>query len=218
VGSAGDGGSGGAINRKGQIVGTSNLAGNQTHHAFLWNEGALADLGTLGGDNSDAYWINDAGEIVGRADVPGSGQYHHGFLWRNGTMIDLGVPNGATCSTAYEINAKDQIIVDAGICGVGGIASLWQDGVLYDVNTLIPPNSGFFISDLNFINDRGEIAATGVLANGDQHAVLLVPTDGDDDSANNGDAKRGAVSPLGARRHRTARRYGQLGRSTSRPE
>lgn len=215
VGSAVDGGSGGAINRKGEIVGTSNLAGNQTYHAFLWNEGSLADLGTLGGDNSDAYWINDAGEIVGRADVPGSNQYHHGFLWRNGRMIDLGVPNGATCSTAYEINAKGQIIVDAGICGVGGIASLWQDGVLYEVNSLIPPNSGFFISYLNFINDRGEIAATGVLPNGDQHDLLLIPADGNDNNANDGAAATDMVPAPTASLRQGTRRYGRLARSTS---
>ena len=65
---------GGAINSRGQVIGTSNLAGNQSHHAFLWNEGALTDLGTLGGNNAEAYWINGAGDIVGRADVRGPKQ------------------------------------------------------------------------------------------------------------------------------------------------
>jgi hypothetical protein len=32
---------------------------------------------------------------------------------------------------------------------------------------------------VNFINDRGEIAATGVLPDGDHHAILLVPVDKD---------------------------------------
>src|SRR5438270_6879767 len=34
---------------------------------------------------------------------------------------------------------------------------------------------GIKVGDVNFINDRGEIAATGVLPNGDHHAILLVP-------------------------------------------
>ena len=217
VGSAANPGNGGAINNRGQVVGTSNLAGDLTHHPFLWNEGSLTDLGTLGGDNGEAYGINDAGETIGRADVPGPSHYHHGFLWRNGTMIDLGVPNGATCSTANQINSKGQIIVDAGVCGVGGIASLWQDGVLYDVNTLIPANSGFFISDLNFINDRGEIAATGVLANGDKHDLLLVPADGNDDNANRAAATDVVPTSIAAPQ-RLASRYARFGRNTSGPK
>ena len=110
-------------------------------------------------------------------------------------MTDLGVPHGQPCSTAIDINAKGQIILDTGVCGVGGgPGSLWQDGVLYDLNALIPGNSGFFIGDVNFINDRGEIAVTGILPNGDQHDLLLVPVGNNDDSANSGEAAREVIS------------------------
>ncbi len=216
VGSAADPGNGGAINSGGQVVGTSNLAGDLTHHPFLWNQGSLTDLGTLGGNNGEAYRINDAGEIVGRADVPGHKHYHHGFLWKNGVMTDLGVPHGWPCSTAIDINATGQIILNTGICGVGGgPGSLWQDGVLYDLNKLIPPDSGFFIGDVNFINDNGEIAVTGVLPNGDQHDLLLIPSNGNDDQANSRagatDVVPAPITPL----HRAPSRYGRLGRSSS---
>jgi probable HAF family extracellular repeat protein len=206
---------GGAINSRGQVIGTSNLAGNQSHHAFLWNEGALTDLGTLGGNNAEAYWINGAGDIVGRADVRGPKQNHHGFLWKNGVMTDLGVPHGQPCSTAIDINAKGQIILSTGICGVGGgPGSLWQDGVLYDLNTLIPPDSGFFIEDVNFINDSGEIAVTGILPNGDQHDLLLIPASGNDDNAGrtaSTEVVAATITPL----RRAASRFGRFGRSTS---
>ena len=222
VGSFANAGSGGAINGRGQIIGTSNLTGNQAHHAFLWNEGALSDLGTLGGDNSEAYWINDAGEIVGRADVPGNEHNHHAFLWKNGRMRDLGKAKGWPCSTAIDINSKGQVIIDTGICGVGGGPGLlWENGALYDLNTLIPPNSGFVIGDVNYINDRGEIAVTGILPNGDQHALLLVPVDIADDSAEDPAAETQVDSaPI----HRPSRlmvpssprsRYGLFGHTTS---
>ncbi len=172
-----NGGSGGGLNNRGQVIGTSNLEGDLTHHPFLWDKAVLTDLGTLGGNNGEANWINSGGEVVGRADLPGS-QVHHAFLWKKGKMIDLGVAPGQPCSTAIDINSRGQVIIDTGVCGVGGgPGMLWENGNLYDLNSLIPPNSGIAVGDVNFINDRGEIAATGLLPNGSQHAILLVPCD-----------------------------------------
>jgi probable HAF family extracellular repeat protein len=211
-------GAGGAINSRGQVVGTSNLAGDLTHHPFLWNEGSLIDLGTLGGDNAEAYWINDAGAVVGRADVPGS-QSHHAFLWEKGVMTDLGLLNGQPCSTAIDVNSNRQVIIDTGICGVGGgPGALWQNGTLYDLNTLIPPNSGVTVGDVNFINDRAEIAATGILPNGDQHDLLLVPIGTNDDDANRGALATDVVSAPTDQLFPTVSRYGRFGRRTSAPK
>jgi probable HAF family extracellular repeat protein len=181
VGSSQSPGAGASINSSGQVIGASNLAGDLTHHPFLWTRATgMVDLGTLGGDNGEAWWINDAGEIVGRADIAGPQHNHHAFLWKDGEMKDLGVAKGWPCSTAIDINSKGQVIIDTGICGVGGGPGLlWENSALYDLNTLISPGSGFLIGDVNFINDGGEIAATGLLANGDQHALLLIPCDDD---------------------------------------
>jgi hypothetical protein len=48
---------------------------------------------------------------------------------------------------------------------------------MVDLNTLIPPNSAFYLYAASFIDDDGEIAAFGSLANGDTHALLLTPCD-----------------------------------------
>ena len=45
-----------SINDRGWVAGRSNLAGNQSRHATLWRNGALTDLGTLGGPNSAVLW------------------------------------------------------------------------------------------------------------------------------------------------------------------
>src|SRR5664279_4864154 len=107
------------INNRGQVVGTSNLVGDSTHHPFLWSRGILKDLGTLGGVNGEAYWINDSGDVVGRADVSGSSS-HHAFLWKHGVMNDLGLISPWSCSTALSVNASNQTVGNTGICGVGG--------------------------------------------------------------------------------------------------
>jgi probable HAF family extracellular repeat protein len=175
------------LNSRGQVVGNSNLAGDATHHGFLWDRGTLTDVGTLGGDNSEADWISDSGLVVGRADVPGS-LTHHGFLWRHGVMTDLGVIDGDACSTGNGVNSRRQGVGDAGVCFVGGRAWLWENGgPMVDLNDLALPGSGLHLQDATIINDRGEIVCTGVLPNGDQHAVLLIPVDNDEN------ANRGAV-------------------------
>jgi probable HAF family extracellular repeat protein len=129
------GGSGEGLNNRGQVTGTSNLAGDLTYHAFLWDRGVLRDLHTLGGPNSEAYWMNDSGAVVGRSDISGASGNHHAFLWKDGVMLDLGVPAGQPCSTALAINAFGQVIVNTGICGQGGgPGCLWENGSLYDLN------------------------------------------------------------------------------------
>ena len=76
-----------AINAKGQVVGSAQLA-DGTSHAVLWDPGkAGQDLGTLGGSNSTALAINLLGEIVGSSDT-GSATDPFDFL-PGGSMTDL---------------------------------------------------------------------------------------------------------------------------------
>ena len=76
------------INDLGEVVGTSDLAGDSTSHAFLWRAGEMSDLGTLPGDvGSWAYGVNNRHQVVGDScDASGD---CGAFLWQNGTMTDL---------------------------------------------------------------------------------------------------------------------------------
>jgi probable HAF family extracellular repeat protein len=165
------------LNNKGQLVGQSNLAGDQKNHPFLWVKGKkMQDLGTLGGDSGTAMWINDAGEIVGGAWTNGNRTFH-AVLWRNGKPHDLGVLPGYKHSLAYSINSTGQVIgcltndLNAG-CSLG---FLWENGTMYDLNKLVPPGSGITLNMPLNINDHGDIASWGAFNTVFTHAVLLIP-------------------------------------------
>jgi probable HAF family extracellular repeat protein len=70
----------------------------------------IIDLGTLGGDSSLAFGINNSGEVVGYSYI--QGPYYHAFLYdAKGTMKDLGTLDGTyTYSSAYAINNIGQVV------------------------------------------------------------------------------------------------------------
>src|SRR5208283_4639965 len=77
-----------AINDMEQVVGASDLAGDQYQHAFLWQKGVMNDLGTLAGDvQSAACAINDRNQVSG-VSIDANGNIR-AFLWQNGVMTDL---------------------------------------------------------------------------------------------------------------------------------
>lgn len=156
------------INDAGQVVGGSYDA-SANFHAFLWQGGSMQDLGTLGGDYSSAEAINESGQVVGVARLANSTP--HAFLW-DGGMQDLGAL-GWSQSIAYDIDDKGQV-VGALQTGQSSHAFIWANGQMKDLNSEIPANSGWVLSEARAINNKGQITGFGT-ANGQTRAFLLKP-------------------------------------------
>ena len=172
-----------ALNNQGQVAGLSSTSGNQGAHPFLWSRGKLTDLGTLGGTFGIATWMNNAGAVAGVATTR-SDRAFHAFFWRKGKMTDLGTIHGDVCSVAHFMNSRGQVVGTSGGRGCdqgqsekhGFISE--RGGRMIDLNRFVPKSSHLTVTDGETINDRGEIAASGMLPNGDFHALILIPCNG----------------------------------------
>lgn len=96
----------------------------------------LTDLGTLPGDStSEAWGLNDRGDVVGDSWVSGFGA--RAFLYSAGKMIDLGAPGGSKSpgpsSFAFGINDSGQVVGKT-LTPTHGNAFLYSDGVVHDLN------------------------------------------------------------------------------------
>lgn len=138
------------INNAGQVVGVSGDASNANLRPFLYSNGNMIDMGTVGSStNGYAYAINNNGQAVGyssdfKAEDPASGTVSSSF----------------TTATLWTINAD------------GSATPI-------DLNSLLGQESGWQLWGATGINDQGQIVGYGIQGEGQDatfHAVLLTPT------------------------------------------
>lgn len=93
------------INNAGTIAGWGAFsdATGIGYRAMVWDAGGTRNLGTLGGNESIGYAINEAGTVAGASLVAG-GDAFHAALWQNGGIVDLGV------GQAFELNDHGQAV------------------------------------------------------------------------------------------------------------
>jgi probable HAF family extracellular repeat protein len=154
-------------------VGWAKTTSNAAQHAFLYNGSTMTDIGTLGGTDSEAYDINDSGQVVGWSYTTGNATFH-AFLNDGSTMTDLGTL-GRTRSQAFGINASGQVVGTVFNSGYNDQhAFLYSDSTMIDLNALVDQLSGWTKVYARDINDSGQIVGYGLIG-GETHSFLLTP-------------------------------------------
>ncbi|MEV1240116.1 hypothetical protein ACIBO2_53460 [Nonomuraea sp. NPDC050022] len=173
------------INTTGQIAGTHRRteraglpANQQTQRAFLWENGTVTELGTLGGIWSEASGLNNQGQVVGQSALDADGVLQAGFVWNPETGMRRLEDRGGV-ARPKAINDGD-VIVGTHTCGTASgttRAAVWTDPS--QAPALLPDPAGGTATAANAINVHGEIAGNAMYLDGQQHAVLWKPVAGD---------------------------------------
>jgi len=169
-----------AINVAGQVAGWSGPSNVVTGAVATLNEGGMiTPLGTLGGSRSVAFGLDDAGRVVGWADLPGDATYH-AFAWESGNMRDLGTLGGLF-SLASTAHAGGPVVgwstTPSGTPGVDGPqhAFVYANDAMADLNALVPADSGWeVLTNATAVNASGQIAGIGTIG-GQIRAFLATP-------------------------------------------
>jgi probable HAF family extracellular repeat protein len=159
------------INQNGAVVGDASVGSG--FHGFIWTAGAgMLPVGDLGGGTSHATGINNNGAIVGTASLASG--YEHAFLAMGAMMTDLGTLGGGS-SFAYSINDSGTVVGYSWLAsGPSPHAFVYANGIMLDLNSLLPNGSGWELTEAYGINDAGQIVGSGSF-NGQVSAFRLDP-------------------------------------------
>jgi probable HAF family extracellular repeat protein len=150
-----------SVNDAGRVVGVAGEVGvSESYYAswgnpkaFLYSDGVMRELGTLGGAVSAAWAINNNDQIVGVA-ATANGTVH-AFLHENNEMRDLGTLGGDN-STAIDVNDRGQVIGLSEIKYETGYVELvcfiYSDGVMKEIES---PKGGYLSPAA--INSLGQV-------------------------------------------------------------
>ena len=175
-----------AISNGGRVVGISgdcdqSVGRRSARHAVLWENGAVIDLGNVGGDtwNTPTAITRRGDIIVGFANSPGADPddpIFRAWLWTRrddiaceklpgSNLCDLGTLDVNGTAEAWGVNDFGQVVGTA--CSPAGDcrAFLWENGRMKDLNEVKGryPNQLFNAMD---INNEGQITGRAQTSTG----------------------------------------------------
>src|SRR5215469_18146719 len=167
------------INQKGQIVGNAENSildpmGEDfcffgTHLIclpFIWQNGIMSPLSTLGGNNGIALGVNARGQVVGQAEnstldstCPAPKFQVQAVIWEKDMVQELFPAAGDIDGFASGINDAGQVVGGSGNCFLTLHALLWQRGMVTNLGNL----GGALFSQASAINHRGQVVGASDL-------------------------------------------------------
>jgi probable HAF family extracellular repeat protein len=142
---------------------------DRTCLAYVWSQDKMTPLPTLGGNNDQAFGLNDQGQVVGIAEngtrdascAPPQVLDFEAVIWgpKPGETETLPPLPGDAISGALAINARGVVVGASGACGpvnpaIGAHAVLWRNGSPTDLGGF----GGQSNNDAFDINDQGQVA------------------------------------------------------------
>jgi len=189
----------GGINNSGAVEGYSTLPGDTATHGFLWRNGVMTDLGTLGGPNGVAAWRpNESDNIGGAAETGapdplgeefcmfGTNLICLHFLWQKGVITPLPTLGGNN-GFATGVNSRGQVAgyaeiatpdptCEPSITGFPQVCRLSRlSGETATSIQELPTFPGNPDGQANAINDNGQVVGFSGLCIGEgleRHALL----------------------------------------------
>ncbi len=170
------------INAAGVVVGWYDSGASM--RAFVRDaNGVLSDLPRPPGTPTQALSVSASGLIAGTATT---GWQSSAVLWAEGQMRVLGALGNGPGSSGMSVNFRGDVVGASSngtfVCPGGSYCTwasrgfLYRDGMMFDLNDLVPADSGYVIEGAIAINDVGQIVVAATRAGAGSSALLLTPT------------------------------------------
>src|SRR5260221_1736260 len=142
---------------------------------FLWQNGHIIALPTVGGNNGQASAINNRGEVVGYSETANTdptcppSPTMSPVVWGKGHAQPLPLVGTDPDGVAYGINDQGQAVGYSGSCIAAKHAVRWENGIAFVLKDLKGTRSNVAY----VINNLGQIAGKVRSAHGSHYVAAL---------------------------------------------